>query len=174
LSVAEGFTNFGRGDASLIKRSLVQQVTPKDLLAGTESAVSGEKMAKMREGISHYPMSVEVGSKNLLKAWHAGVTLVTGSDAGNFLVLHGPTVQHEIELWVAAGVPIEVALQAATLNAAKLLRADSRIGTIEKGKEATLLVVDGNPLQDVHALSAISLVLMKGERVSRNTLFEQK
>ena len=121
----------------------------------------------MREGISHYPMSVETGSKNLLKAWRAGVTLVTGSDAGNFLVLHGPTVQHEIELWVAAGIPVEVALQAATANAAKLLRADSRIGTIEKGKEATLLVVDGNPLQDVHALSAISMVLMKGERVGR-------
>jgi len=174
LSVAEGFTNFGRGDTSLIKRSLVQQVAPKDLLAGTEHAATSEKLASMREGISHYPMSVEVGSRNLLKAWRAGVTPVTGSDAGNFLVLHGPTVQHEIELWVAAGIPIDVALQAATANAAKLLRADSRIGTIEKGKEATLVVVDGNPLQDVHALSAISMVLMKGERVPRADLFEQK
>ncbi|MEO5719399.1 MAG: amidohydrolase family protein, partial [Chthoniobacterales bacterium] len=97
-----------------------------------------------------------------------------GSDAGNFLVLHGPTVQREIELWVAAGIPIEVALQAATSNAAKLLRADHRIGTIEKGKEASLLVVDGNPLQDVRALSAISVVFLKGERVARSTLFEQK
>lgn len=87
---------------------------------------------------------------------------------------HGPTVQHEIELWLAAGIPADAALQAATSNAAKLLRADSRIGTIEQGKEATLLVVDGNPLQDVRALSAISVVLMKGERVSRNDIFEQK
>jgi imidazolonepropionase-like amidohydrolase len=110
----------------------------------------------------------------LLKAWRAGVTLVTGSDAGNFLVLHGPTVQHEIELWVAAGIPIEVALQAATLNSAKLLRADSRLGTVEKGKEATLLIVDGNPLQDVHALSAVSTVFMKGERVNRSTLLQDK
>ena len=94
-------------------------------------------------------------------------------DAGNFLVMHGPTVQHEIELWVAAGIPIEVALQAATNNSAKLLRADKRIGTIEKGKEASLLIVDGNPLQDVHALSAISMVFFKGERVNRPQLFEQ-
>jgi imidazolonepropionase-like amidohydrolase len=119
-------------------------------------------------------LSVDQGGKNLLKAWHAGVPLVTGSDAGNFLVLHGPTVQHEIELWVAAGIPVEVALQAATANAAKLLRADSRIGTVEKGKEATLLLVDGNPLQDVRALSSISTVFMKGERVARTELFEQK
>ncbi len=81
--------------------------------------------------------------------------------------------QHEIELGVAAGVPSEVALQAATANAAKLLRADSRIGTVEKGKEATLLIVDGNPLQDVRALSAVSIVLMKGERVIRSELFKQ-
>ena len=174
LSVAEGFKSFARGDASLLKRSLVQQVSPKDLIAGTERAAADEKWAGLREGLSHHPMNVEQGSANLLKAWRAGVMLVTGSDAGNFLVLHGPTVQHEIELWVAAGIPIEIALQAATFNAAKLLRADSRFGTIEKGKEASLLLVDGNPLQDVKALSAISAVFMKGERVNRPDLFEQK
>jgi len=174
LSVAEGFKSFSRGDTTLLKRSLVQQVSPKDLIAGTERAAVDEKWKGLREGLTHYPMTVEQGGANLLKAWRAGVTLVTGSDAGNFLVLHGPTVQHEIELWVAAGIPVEVALQAATSNAAKLLRADSRFGTIEKGKEATLLVVDGNPLQDVKALSAISAVFMKGERVNRTELFKQK
>ncbi len=70
--------------------------------------------------------------------------------------------------------PIEVALQAATSNAAKLLHADARFGTVEVGKEATLLVVDGNPLQDVQALSALSVVMMKGERVVRPDLFKQK
>jgi imidazolonepropionase-like amidohydrolase/ABC-type multidrug transport system permease subunit len=174
LSVAEGYTNFAKGDTSLLKRSLVQQVTPKELIAGTESAATSQQFKAMREGISHYPISPAIGAKNLQKAWHAGVMLVTGSDAGNFLVMHGPTVQHEIELWVAAGIPPEVALQAATLNAAKLLRAENRIGTVEKGKEASLLIVDGNPLQDVRALSSISVVLMKGERVARSTLFEQK
>lgn len=174
LSVAEGFTNFARGDTALLKRSLVQQVTPKDLLEGTERAAGSDQTAKLRLGLSGYPMSVEQGTRNLLKAAQAGVMLVTGSDAGNFLVMHGPTVQHEIELWVAAGIPIEVALQAATANAARLLRADDRIGTVEKGKEASLLVVDGNPLQDVRALSAISFVMMKGERVVRAELFEQK
>ena len=174
LSVAEGFTSFAKGDTTLLKRSLVQQVTPKDLLSGTEKAATSDQFKALREGLSHYPMSMEIGGRNLLKAWHAGVLLVTGSDAGNFLVLHGPTVQHEVELWVAAGIPTDVALQAATYNAAKLLRADSRIGTIETGKEATLLIVDGNPLQDVRALSSISTVFMKGERVTRTELFEQR
>ncbi len=174
LSVAEAFVAFGHGDTTLLQRSLVQQAAPKDLLSGTEKAVHGEQTAKVREGISHYPMSVETGSRNLLNAWHAGITLVTGSDAGNFLVLHGPTVQHEIELWVAAGIPPNVALQAATANAAKLLRADDRMGTITEGKEANLLVVDGNPMQDVRALSAISVVMFKGERIDRPDLLQHE
>jgi imidazolonepropionase-like amidohydrolase/ABC-type multidrug transport system permease subunit len=174
LSVVEGLSDFAKGKTELLKRSLVQQVTTKELLIGTEHAASSAEMKSMREGFSRYPLSLEMGSRNLLKAWRAGVMLVTGSDSGNFLVLHGPTVQREIELWVAAGIPIEVALQAATSNAAKLLRADKRIGTIENGKEASLLVVDGNPLQDVRALSSISNVFLKGERVTRTTIFEQK
>jgi imidazolonepropionase-like amidohydrolase len=128
----------------------------------------------MRDELAHYPMSIAQGDRNLLNVWHAGVVLVTGSDAGNPLVLHGPTVQREVELWVAAGIPPTVALQAATANAAKLLHADNHIGTIEAGKDATLIIVDGNPLQDVHALSAISTVMLKGERVARSELFEQQ
>jgi len=174
LSVVEGFTTFAKGDTSLFKRSLVQQVTSKELMTGTENAAHSDQFKGLRDGISHYPMSIQTGGKNLLKAWRAGVMLVTGSDAGNFLVMHGPTVQHEIELWVAAGIPVDVALQAATSNAAKLLRVDNHIGTLEKGKEASLVVVDGNPLQDVRALSSISVVMMKGERVVRSELFEQK
>jgi imidazolonepropionase-like amidohydrolase/ABC-type multidrug transport system permease subunit len=174
LSVVEGITSFAQGKTDLLRRSLVQQVSTKELLSGSEHAAASAEMKTMRENLARYPMSIEVGNRNLLKAWHAGVTLATGSDAGNFLVFHGPTVQHEIELWVAAGIPLTDALQAATANAAKLLRADDRIGTIEKGKDATLLVVDGNPLQDVRALSAISNVFLKGERVQRTTIFEQK
>ena len=95
--------------------------------------------------------------------------LVTGSDAGNFLVLHGPTVQHEIELWVAAGIPVESRCRPRP-ECSEIAPGRRRIGTIEKGKEATLLVVDGNPLQDVHALSSISNVFLKGERVARTTI----
>ncbi len=174
LSVVEGLSSFAHGQGAALQRSLVQQVTTKELLAGTEHALKGANAQKLRDGLSHYPLSMDLGKSNLMGAWKAGVMLVTGSDAGNFLVFHGPTVQREIELWIEAGLPPAVALQAATYNAARLLRADQRIGTIEKGKEASLLVVDGNPLEDVRALSAISNVFLKGERVNRSALFEQK
>jgi imidazolonepropionase-like amidohydrolase len=174
LSVVEGFTDFSKGDTHLLERSLLQQVTPKELISGTETAAKSDDYKALREGIGHYTMSPQMGATNLLKAWRAGVTLVTGSDAGNFLVMHGPTVQHEIELWTAAGIPIDIALTAATRNAANLLKAGDRIGTIEPGKEATMVIVDGNPLQDVHALSSVSVVMLKGEYVGRRQIFEQK
>jgi imidazolonepropionase-like amidohydrolase len=117
---------------------------------------------------------VELAEKNLLRAWRAGVTLVTGSDAGNPLVIHGPTVQQELALWVQAGVPATVALQAATHNAARLLRAENRIGSIETGHEANLLLVDGDPVSDISATERISLVVYKGERIRRANLFDQK
>ncbi len=69
-----------------------------------------------------------------------------------------------------AGIPP----QAATYKAAKLLRADKRIGLIRKGYEANILVVDGNPLQDISATERISIVFFKGERIDRSGLFDQQ
>ena len=77
-----------------------------------------------------------------------------------------------MQLWVEAGIPPQVALRAATLNAAKALNAAARIGSIEPGKDATLLIVDGNPLQDIKATEAISLVMFKGENVDRSDLLQ--
>jgi imidazolonepropionase-like amidohydrolase len=67
-----------------------------------------------------------------------------------------------------------VALQAATFNAARLLRAEKRLGSIQPGNDADLLVVDGNPLDDIAATERISLVVFKGERIDRTALFEQR
>jgi imidazolonepropionase-like amidohydrolase len=69
---------------------------------------------------------------------------------------------------------VTVALQAATVNAAKLLGAAQRIGAIRPGMDADLLLVDGNPLQEIAATERISLVVFKGERIRRAALFDQK
>ena len=173
LSVGEAFRDFAAGRTDLLKRSLVQQVGPPELLRGTEEALGSADTEPIRKGLAQYPIDMQVAVDNLKRAHQHGVLLVTGSDAGNFLVIHGPTVQHELQLWVQAGIPPAVALQAATLNAARLLQADNKIGSIHRGNDADLLVVDGNPLDDITATERISLVVFKGERVDRTELFEQ-
>ena len=133
-------------------------------------AVEKREVAKLQVSRSRF----EQAKRNLVRAYHAGVTLVAGSDAGNYLLIHGPTVQLELELWAQAGIPAAVALKAATYNAAKALRAEDRIGSIAAGRDADLLLVAGDPLSDISALEHISLVVFKGERVRRSNLFDQK
>jgi len=173
LSVGEAFKDFAAGKTDLLKRSLVQQVGPPELLRGTKEALASRDTQEIRDGMARYPMDMDIATDNLRRAHQHGVLLVTGSDAGNFLVIHGPTVQHELQLWVRAGIPPAVALQGATANAARLLRAEKQIGSIHPGNDADLLVVDGNPLEDISATERISLVVFKGERIDRTGLFDQ-
>jgi imidazolonepropionase-like amidohydrolase/ABC-type multidrug transport system permease subunit len=174
LSVGEAFRDFAVGKTDLLKRSLVQQVGPTDLIEGTEKAIASKDIEPIRQRIAHFPLSLDMGTQNLLRAYKNGVTLVTGSDAGNYLILHGPTVQHELELWVRSGIPPAVALEAATYNSARLLRAENRIGSIRAGNDADLLLVDGNPLEDISAVERISIVFFKGEQLDRSDLFNQE
>ncbi|MGA7360335.1 MAG: amidohydrolase family protein, partial [Candidatus Sulfotelmatobacter sp.] len=173
LSVGEAFKDFAAGKTDLLKRSLVQQVGPPELLRGTEEAMGSAETEALRTSLAQYPIDMAVAIDDLKRAHQHGVSLVTGSDAGNYLVIHGPTVQQEMQLWVRAGIPQAVALQAATWNAARLLRADTRIGSVRPGNDADLLVVDGNPLDDITATERISLVVFKGERIDRTDLFDQ-
>jgi len=174
LSVEEALRDFAAGRTNLLKRSLVQQVGPADLLENTERAMTSKETEDMRQRMAQFPIDPHVGVDNLRRAFQHKVTLVTGSDAGNFLVIHGPTIQRELELWVENGIPPMVALQAATFNAARLLHAENRIGSIRKGNDADLLIVDGDPLSDITAVERISVVFFKGERIDRSDLFSQE
>jgi imidazolonepropionase-like amidohydrolase/ABC-type multidrug transport system permease subunit len=173
LSVGEAFKDFVAGKTELLKRSLVQQVAPPELLRGTEDALASKDADEIRASIAQYPIDMQIATANLKRAYGHKVELVTGSDAGNFLVIHGPTVQREMELWVQAGIPPAVALQAATHNAAQCLRADAHIGSVRAGHDADLLIIDGNPLEDITATERISSVVFKGERIDRSELFQQ-
>jgi imidazolonepropionase-like amidohydrolase len=75
---------------------------------------------------------------------------------------------------VQAGVPPAEALKAATHSAARALQLESRLGAIHPGMEASFLIVDGNPLQEIASTERISSVFFKGERVDRQGLFDQK
>ena len=119
-------------------------------------------------------IALDLAKQNLKRAYEDGVMLITGSDSGNPLTLHGPAVHREMQLWVQAGIPAKAVLQGATYNAAKVLGVSDRIGLIAKGRDATMLLVDGNPLEDISATERISSVFFKGERVRRQDLFDQK
>lgn len=174
LTVGEAFQDLASGNMEPLERSLVQQVGPPELLKSTRRVLMSADGAAMRQGFAKFPMSLPQGEQNLMAAWRTGVALVTGTDSGNPMLIHGPAIHRELQLWVSAGIPATVALQAATHGSAKLLRADHRIGMIEKGYEASLLLVDGNPLQDIAATEHVAMVMFKGQHVDRTELFDQQ
>ncbi|MBZ5623093.1 MAG: amidohydrolase family protein [Acidobacteriia bacterium] len=173
LGVAQAYAQYFAGKDDALNNSLVQQTVPGAILKGTrEFVASGKGVDPAKAAL--FQSAFERARANLLLAWKAGVPLVMGSDAGNPMLFHGPSLHHELQLWVQAGIPAQVALTAATANGAKLLRAEKRFGSIRKGLDADLLLVDGNPLEDITATERISLVVFKGERLRRSALFDQK
>jgi len=95
------------------------------------------------------------------KVIRAGVRHACGTDAGTPHNPHGGAPREMIRM-VEWGLPPLRALEAATANAAELLRVPE-IGTIEEGKEADLVLWEGDPIQDATVLLAPSLVMQAGE-----------
>jgi imidazolonepropionase-like amidohydrolase/ABC-type multidrug transport system permease subunit len=174
LDVVEAFTMIAQGKVDMLDRTLVQQVGPKKLLESTKKFLQGPDGEKMRAGLAKYPVSMAICNQNLVSAMRAGVILVTGTDSGNPTIFHGPALHRELQLWIEAGIPPAVALEAATYNGAQLLRVSDRMGLIKQGYEANLLLVDGNPLKEISVTERISMVMFKGERVDRSELFDQQ
>jgi len=92
---------------------------------------------------------------DLLRRLHAaGIPLVAGTDA-----TAGFALQRELELYVQAGIPAAQALKIATWNGAKYSDRLNDIGSIERGKQADLVLVDGDPVADIRAIRRVALVL---------------
>lgn len=107
------------------------------------------------------PKALEVGPKiqgTFGKAYKKGVKIAFGTDAGVFT--HGEN-NREFAYMTEAGMPIMEVIQAATIVNASILK-NEKIGVIEKGMLADIVAVDGNPLQDVNAMNAVSFVMKGG------------
>jgi imidazolonepropionase-like amidohydrolase/ABC-type multidrug transport system permease subunit len=164
LAVLDSLGRISRHDTSIVEDTLVRQTIPSGLLSKMRAWIQKSELPPI-------PVLNTAAAKNLLSAYRAGVPLVLGTDSGNLGTFHGPAVHREMELWQEVGIPPADILRAATANAAKLLGAADRIGKIAKGYDANLVLVDGNPLEDVRNSRRISDVFFKGERVRRSTLF---
>ena len=105
-----------------------------------------------------------VGQNNLKKAFAAGVKVAFGTDAAVYP--HGLNA-HEFAVYVRLGMTPLQAIQTATVNASDLLGWSSKVGTLEAGKFADMIAVDGDPLKDVTTLEQVRFV-MKGGEVVKN------
>ena len=99
----------------------------------------------------------------------SGVKVVAGTDAGGWV--HGNNAQ-EITCLVNAGMTPLEALIAATSHASECIGMDKQLGSVSVGKEADMVLVDGNPLEDISILENGTGVkfVMKGGEIYRNEI----
>jgi hypothetical protein len=106
----------------------------------------------------------------LLSAHRAGARIAAGSGAPTPGVAPGFGLHRELELLVDAGLSPAKALCAATLDAARCIGAEKELGTIEPGKAADLLIVEGNPSQNIANTQRIKWVIKEGRLVKREEI----
>ncbi|HVR80980.1 MAG TPA: amidohydrolase family protein [Luteimonas sp.] len=135
--------------------------------------IAGAYVAEKAKVPGYYP--AQVAAKAMMvgpmimatagKAYRAGVPIAFGTDAAVYP--HGENA-HEFELMVQAGMPAAFALQAATKNAAKLLRIDDKVGSISAGKFADIVAVPGDPTADIALMKRVEFVMKGGAVVKQS------
>ncbi len=133
-----------------------------DVLYGDRPGVPDWIREKLKEVQDHAIRSVR-------RALELGVPIAMGTDASTPYNLHGDNAL-ELQWMVEAGLSPMQTIVASTANAARALGWDSWLGTLETGKVADLIVVTGNPLDNIHVLidrRNIALVMKAGQIVAR-------
>ena len=111
-------------------------------------------------------------SANLKKLTDAGVTIATGTDAGNIGTLHAASYLAELKAMQASGMTNWQILQASTLNGAKALGKEKEFGTITEGKKANLVLLDADPISDLENFTKIHKVINRGVVIDPDTLLQ--
>lgn len=135
------------------------------LLAGETVAQMAKTTDFMSTAIKEKAITTNAAMKgSFYKAYKAGVKIAYGTDSG--VSPHGSNAQEAV-LMVKAGMLEMEVIQSATVNSADLLGMSSSIGTIEAGKYADIIAVDGSPLENIEELLDVDFV-MKGGKVYKN------
>ncbi len=129
--------------------------------------IAGDFVARQAKVPGYYPATIarkagEIGpliQATAGRAYKAHVKIAFGTDAAVYP--HGENA-HEFELMVGAGMPPMFVIQAATVNAAALLRHDKDLGSVAAGKLADVVAVPGNPIDDISLMKRVSFVMKEG------------
>lgn len=105
----------------------------------------------------------------LTKVMHdRGVKILSGTDIPNFELAPGESLHHELELLVEAGINTSEVIRIATKNGAEALGIINQTGTIEPGKQADILILSANPIEDIENTMRIDAVISNGRIIEKS------
>jgi imidazolonepropionase-like amidohydrolase len=171
LAVQESSLGRRFADLSFLDHPLIADTTPKRALDGLRKQYGG-LTAEQLAAKSDYTMGVDLkgAESNVPRLRDAGVLFAAGTDAvypGDF---QGEGLHRELELLVESGLTPLQAITTATKNAAAIVNASGEWGTLEAGKLANLVVVDGRPDERIGDTRHIVFVIKEGTVLDRTAL----
>ncbi len=170
LAVHEAFSRRRLRNLNFLSDPLIADVVPPSQLKGlrefAQKSISPDRQEELKQAL----LDFEGAESNVKPLWDSGVLIATGTDApypGDF---QGEGIHHEMELLVESGLTPLQAITAATKNAAAIVNADKEWGTLESGKLANILLIDGKPDQNITDARRITLMIKQGEIIHREEL----
>jgi len=110
---------------------------------------------------------------NLKKMVDAGITITAGTDAGNIGTQHVSSYMGELKAMQQSGITNWELLQAATINGAKIFSNENKTGSISIGKNADMILLHANPVENIDNLTNIAYVINKGSLIKPDTLVKE-
>jgi len=133
-----------------------------------EPAVLGAAAGFSQHEIGYCKKYYEPHKRSFELALNAGIKIGAGTDSGGLAHVVGKSMHQELQLLVDYGMKPVAALRAATAVAADILGQEARLGTLEVGKSADVLIVDGDPTTKIGDIRNTWLVLRDGQVVVDN------
>ncbi|CAN5771032.1 amidohydrolase family protein [soil metagenome] len=154
-----------------IAQDFVQETVPKKTLDTLAEGGPLDEFLKITKK-DYIKEQLPTIQGNLKKVAESGIAIGVGPDTGVMGAFPGISVHREMELMVRAGIPPAMVLKAASKTAAEYLGEES-LGTIQPGKIADLLIIKGNPLEDIKQTRNIELVMKAGRLIDRENLLQE-
>lgn len=172
VSTSEVFDRYGRGITGPIKPTKLERETvASNVLESFYPLPDDYDIGVLESWVTLMANTIEVRLDNVKRLHQAGMTILAGSDVQSG-VFPGASLHRELATLVRAGLTPAQALRAATLDPARYLAngKEPDRGVIETGKRADLVLVNGEPLNDINALADIREVILNGQRLQRKAV----
>ncbi|MBX2815668.1 MAG: amidohydrolase family protein [Saprospiraceae bacterium] len=129
-----------------------------------------QMQANLNLGSGRYDRFLAARKKLIRSLQEAGVLMLLGSDAPQVMNVPGFSIHREMEAMADAGLTPYQILKSGTVNVAQYFQNTDQLGTIEIGKNADLVVLEENPLEDIRNCKKIHAVIFRGQILSRDAI----
>ena len=170
LVVTESFARTRLNAPDFLKEPYIADTMPPWFLTETAEFAKKPQTEAEKKDTEQSLAAHQEAMRNVKKLHDAGFLIATGTDAPYPGVFQGEGLHHELELLVEAGwTPLE-AIRASTYDAARLMKAENEWGSLQPGRRATLLIVNGNPADRISDTRKIETLIQDGRIVDRSAL----